>query len=167
MANRGVNALHFWGERQRPLQPSDLAKKDPILASGQSAFRIVQQASRRSLFISTANGKRPEVKVHQRDSAGDQRIFEIEIAHGAEQFGQINYTLPGKTAVRRPPEEILSEIDPNLDFRGKRPDFLHQLFQPRTIPRIQPWLRRFNGRHVKPNLVYRCQEEDGWLSKSD
>jgi hypothetical protein len=116
---------------------------------------IVQFASRRVLYFTGGDRHKPEVKLVEHEGGRGERLYQVEIAHGLEQFEQVQYAMPGKTAARRSPEHILSEIDPNVDFRGKRPGFLHQFFQPRVVPRMEPpLLRRFNGKHVRPTYVF-------------
>ena len=151
-SRRGVNVMHFWGQRDRPLSPSEIARKDPILAQSPMPTDLREMASRRSLYVSAPAGKHPAAKLVKIDEGNGRSLWQVNIPN---QVGQQVIALPGRTAVRTTPEEVVAAIDPAVSVSGKRPDWLHQLYQPRTLPRAaEPRLQRFNGRRVTPMYVF-------------
>ncbi|MGH9432431.1 MAG: trypsin-like serine peptidase [Terriglobia bacterium] len=152
MATRKVDIMNFWGERKRPLSLHDVVRKDPILANSKPPAALLAQASKRSFYVSAMGAKHPVTQAKKMDEHGERSVWQITVANQSEQ--QV-VGLPGKSAARMKPETIAAAIDPAVDVTGKRPAWLNQLYQPRTVPRrAAPRLRRFNGRHVTPLYVF-------------
>jgi hypothetical protein len=151
MATRGVTLMNFWGQRDRPLTPLEIARKDPILAQAKPPAEFLDLASRRSLYVSAPVGKQPTTHLVKVDENRDRTLWQLTIANHA---GQQVIAMPGKTAKREKPADIAGAIDPSVSITGKRPDWLHQLYQPRLVPKAGVRLRRFNGRHVTPTYVF-------------
>jgi hypothetical protein len=68
----------------------------------------------------------------------------------------------GQTGTRRAPEEFLPEIDPNVDFRGFRPEWTDSLPVPRVLPddAASPMVRLGRRRLVRPFQTTRFPPEE-------
>lgn len=84
------------------------------------------------------------------DGAG-KNLWCVDVPVGPE--GEV--ALRGKTAIRSHPEELLSEIDPDVDLRACRPEWLDLFYVPRFLPsrRIEP-IPRLRGGLVQPEAVF-------------
>jgi V8-like Glu-specific endopeptidase len=152
MISDKVSLLNFWGRHDRPSTPLEIARKDPILAQAKPPAEFLDLASKQSLYISAPVGKEPTTQLIKVDENKGGTIWQLAIANRA---GQQVIALPGKTATRAKPADIAGKIDSTVSIAGKRPDWLHQLYQPRLVPRTNGIrLRRFNGRHVTPTYVF-------------
>jgi V8-like Glu-specific endopeptidase len=152
MASRGVSIMHFWGQHDRPLSPSEITQRNPILAQSKPPADFLELASKRSVYASAPVGEQPVTQLVKVDENSVRSLWQINIQNQAAQ--QISAP-PGKTATRSKPGDIADGIDPTVSVSGKRPEWLHQLYQPRTLPRTTgPRMQRFNGRRVTPLFVF-------------
>jgi V8-like Glu-specific endopeptidase len=143
-----VNKLHYWGERDRPMTLQEQIGATPVLGSGELPEELRDLAAQRYLYLTSP--QRPEPDITEVDSPGDERTWRVAIGSGARSGHRY-----GMSARLEDPETIHAAVSPDVDFTGKRPDWSHQLYQPRLIPRAAaPSLRRFNGRKVRPLYIF-------------
>lgn len=148
-SKRTVDPLRFVGDGERPLTPYELAQMRPDLGTGERPPAMVELASRQRIHV-FADGSPPEPEVHRMDGAG-KNLWCVDVPVGPE--GEV--ALRGKTAIRSHPEELLSEIDPDVDLRACRPEWLDLFYVPRFLPsrRIEP-IPRLRGGLVQPEAVF-------------
>jgi V8-like Glu-specific endopeptidase len=147
---KGVNKLHFWGERDKPMTPSESARKKPIFGTGKMPPDLLRLTSR-SLYVATSGETKPTMEVQNIERRNGHSVWRIEIP---DSSGQEITQLLGKSAARDDPEKIRAAIDPTVDFTSHCPDWLDRFYIPRTLPRTPGMLRRFNGRRVQPAYVF-------------
>jgi V8-like Glu-specific endopeptidase len=148
----GVSKLHFWGQRDRPLTPSELAERLPIIGTGKAPKELLE-FQKHSLYVATSGRlKQPLIETTKVSREGDSTFWRIDLAEDKDQ--KVTQLL-GKTKIREQPEKIRAAIDPKVDFTGHRPDWSHLFYIPRTLPRTSAGrMRRFNGRFVDPAYVF-------------
>lgn len=165
-----VSALHFTGQHERPLLPEEAARQRPILGSGNLPAELEELAARRRMYVRLADAGPPRPSIAQAAEAVPEAA---EVAAGVwvvelpvEAPGPAG--LPGRTALRRPPEEILAEVNADVDFRGYRPEWADQLYVPRFVPsRAKPSLSRLDGRRtVRPESVFPPENRTEFMDSS-
>jgi V8-like Glu-specific endopeptidase len=144
-----VDSPRLTGEGERPLTPFELAQLRPILGTGERPPAMAELADRQRIHV-FADGSPPEPEVHRMDGAGE-RVWRVDVPVGP----QGDVALPGRTAVRLHPRELLTEIDPDVDVGACRPEWLDLFYVPRILPsrRREP-IRRLNGGLVQPEAVF-------------
>lgn len=165
-----VNPLHFTGQYDRPLLPEEAAQQRPVLGSGDRPTEFEELAARRRIYVRLADAAPPSPAVAQVQDVVPEAaevaagVWRIELP--VEAPGPVG--LPGRTALRRAPEEILAEVDPDVDFRGYRPDWSDQLYIPRLLPTpTKPSLRRLDGRSwVRPESVFPPENRTEFMDSS-
>jgi V8-like Glu-specific endopeptidase len=146
-----VEKLHFWGEREKPMTPSELAARMPIPGTGKVPQELLELSSR-YMYVATSNKTKPTIGVREVGRRSGETVWQIDIPDNKDQKAT---HLLGKTAVREDPEKIRAAIDPKIDFAGHRPIWSDLFYIPRTLPRTSAGrLRRFNGRSVEPAYVF-------------
>ena len=147
--SKGVGKLHFWGQRERPMTPRELAARVPIIGKGRS--KEDREFNHHSIYVATSGKAKPITSVTEVEHRADQTIWRIDMP---DEKGQQLTHLFGRTATREDPEGIRAAIHPNTDFTGRCPDGSDLFYIPRTLPRTAiGGLRRFNGRSVTPAYV--------------
>jgi V8-like Glu-specific endopeptidase len=146
-----MKKLHFWGEREKPVTPSELVKRMPLAGTGEVPKELLD-LNKHSVYIVTSGKTKPMTEVKEVDHRQGQTVWRIDIPDCEDQ--QITQ-LFGRTAVREEPEKVRAAIDPKVDFTGHCPDWSDVFYIPRTLPRTTHGrLRRFNGRVVEPAYVF-------------
>lgn len=131
---------HIAEEGERPLTPYELAKRRPIFGTGEPPPEMAELANCQRIHV-LADGARPEPTVHRVDGYGDG-LWRVDVPVGPE--GQI--ALPGGTALRSEPTELLSEINPDMGSGAWRPEWIDLFYVPRVLPsRKQEPIRRLHG----------------------
>jgi V8-like Glu-specific endopeptidase len=165
-----VNPLQFMGQYDRPLLPEEMAQQRPVLGSGERPRELAEFAARRRIYV-RLEGDQPArpTAVRASDAVPDaaevaQGVWRIELPVAAP--GPVG--LPGRTASRREPAEILAEVDAAVDFRGYRPDWIDQLFVPRIMPTpSRPLLRRLDGRRMmRPEVPFPPENRTEFMDSS-
>jgi V8-like Glu-specific endopeptidase len=146
-----VDKLHFWGERQSPLLPGEIARRLPVLADGELPRELDELSQAHGFYVSTTGPGQPQVEVMPVEGNGTGALWRIQVA-GAP--GQLVGPRAGRTADLASPEAIGAEIDPAVSFSGYRPDWNHLFYVPRSLPNPAGQLRRFNGRQVRPLYIF-------------
>lgn len=154
-----VHPLHFMGQQEAPSSPAEVARQRPILGTGELPEEAAAFAAQRRIYVRTADGDKPTApKLVQVEAALPEAaeaasgVWRVDLP--AEVPGPPG--IPGRTALRSAPEEILASVDPDVDFRGYRPAWVDQLSVPRSLPaQAKPSLRRLDGRRtVRPESVF-------------
>lgn len=151
-----IHPLRFVGETDRPSRPEEVARRRPELGTGRRPDEVEAMARRRSVYIRSATQDEPTVAVSR--VSGDENLWRVDIPVEPGEAGAI----PGRTAVRRKPEEFLAEIDAGVDFRGHRPDWADVLPVPRVVPyATAPLMSRLDRRRwVRPFQTTRFPPEE-------
>jgi V8-like Glu-specific endopeptidase len=148
---QGVKKLHFWGEREKPMTPGELAARMPIAGTGTIPKELLKRSGS-SVYVATSNKVKPTIEVREVGRRDGQTVWQIDTLENEDQ--RITQLL-GKTAVREDPRKIRAAIDPKVDFTGHRPSWSDLFYIPRTLPRTSSGrLRRFDGRPVEPAYVF-------------
>jgi V8-like Glu-specific endopeptidase len=152
MMETGVDKQHFWGTRERPFTVDEIVTARPILGRGLVPTELEQLASRRHLYVTTSEGAdRPTPEVIEERSQDGRTVWRIAVSTEADQ----TIHLPGRTIVLEDAQAIHAAVNPNVDVSGYRPDWSHQLYEPRSLPStVRPSLRRFNRREVQPLYIF-------------
>ncbi|MFC5802042.1 trypsin-like serine peptidase [Streptomyces formicae] len=146
---RTVDRLPLAEEGERPLTPFELAQLRPSLGTGEPPPAMVELANHKRIHV-IADGSPPEPVVRRMDEAGEN-MWRVDVHVGPE--GDV--ALPGRTATRSLPEELLSEIDPNVDLCACRPEWLDMFYVPRLLPsRREEPIRRLRGGLIQPEAVF-------------
>lgn len=147
-----VGKLNFWGQRELPMTPSELAARTPIMATAKKSPKFVD-VNKRTVYVATSRDVQPTVEfIEVEKGQYDQAIWQINIAESAQQ--QLTHML-GKSAVREDPQKTRSLVNAETDFTGFRPEWVDCFQVPRILPRTsRERLRRFNNRLVDPFYVF-------------
>jgi len=154
---RSVDALHFAGERHEPLRPDEAARRRPTLGTGERPPELEALARSRSIFV--RSDTEPKVEVSRAEPEGERDLWRVDIPiERAQAAGAIL----GQTSIRRKPEEFLAEIDPDVDYRGYKPEWMDALPVPRVLPQpaASPMVRLDGRRFVRPFQTTRFLPEE-------
>ncbi|MFD4582892.1 trypsin-like serine peptidase [Streptomyces sp. NPDC058423] len=142
-----VDSLRYVDDGERPLTPYELATLQPSLGTGERPPAMAELAGRRPVYV-CADGSPPEPVVRRVDGAAEN-LWRVDVPAGPE--GEV--CLPGRTALRTDPRELLSGIDSDVDLQACRPEWLDLFHVPRVLPRrSREPMRRANGDLVEPRL---------------
>jgi V8-like Glu-specific endopeptidase len=147
-----INLLEFAGERERPESSEKIAAKRPILAKKEPPKELLALNRQNSIYVTTSNRKeKPTIDIKEIGEQGARTLWKIDIKENdktriAAQLGQ--------SAERHPPEYYVQNVDPGISFTGHCPEWMDTLFTPPVIQETPKYMRRFNGRSVRPNLVF-------------
>lgn len=146
-----TRGLYFFGDRDEPSRPDDVHDQSPILGKGKPPAALEQLASTSSVYIVDRNDKKPEVKIER--VAGETGVWRVDVEHTAIARGAM--ALPGKTAIREKPADILKKVDRRAEFTGYRPAWQDALPVPRVMPdRLHDPMRRINKGFTDPLYVF-------------
>lgn len=142
-----AHAPRFVDDGERPLTPYELATLRPSLGTGERPPAMAELASRRPVYV-CADGSPPKPEIRRMDGAAEN-LWRVDVPVGPE--GEVS--LPGRTALRSDPRELLSGIDSEVDLQACRPEWLDLFHVPRVLPRRrrEP-MRRANGDLVEPGV---------------
>ena len=151
--------------RQRGVEPLDLGDREPpepletvmqrawIAAEGDEPEELTYARTHRTVYIP------PGVR-------GGKSKIDIDDVEGIEEGGYQKASflvptpdalhLPGRVAQRRPPQELIREVDPHVGVSGHRPGWIAAAYYPRPLPGLgrPAQMRRINGRPVGPLYVF-------------
>ncbi|BCM69004.1 hypothetical protein EASAB2608_04338 [Streptomyces sp. EAS-AB2608] len=130
---------------ERPLTPFELATLRPSLGTGERPPALAELAKYQPVYV-CADDTAPTPEVRRMDRVAEN-MWRVNVPVGpkGETF------LPGRTATRVDPREVLSGIDSDVDLRPCRPEWLDLFHVPRVLPsRSEEPMRRLNGDLVEP-----------------
>ena len=145
--NYKENFVEFIGERNRPLLPHEIAQRYPIRANKKPSKEFIDFAKPYRIYISTDKEK-PQISIEKVKQNGQHTLWNITIP---QEITALN----GKNIVHMNPHEIIKGIKPKISFSGYRPEWRDLFYIPRSLPQdLARPLKRFNGRLIKPNVVF-------------
>jgi hypothetical protein len=89
----GVSKVHFWGQRERPLMPNELAERVPVTGTSKMPKDLLELNSR-SVYVTTAKAKAPVTEVTKIGRHNGRTLWRIAIP---DQEDQKLTSLFGKT----------------------------------------------------------------------
>jgi V8-like Glu-specific endopeptidase len=168
-SGRPVDALRFAGRQERPLTPNEVVAKSPVLGTGERPSELVELAGKRRIYVRAAGDAPPAPEVHRvewgegSETDDGSGLWRVDVAVDPADEGH----LPGRTAVRSRPEELLSEIDADVGFDGHRPEWNDQLFLPRGLPAGSTRsIARIGGGRVRPEVIFAPDDRREFLDSS-
>lgn len=150
---RGVDLLEFMGERDAPEDLASVMQRRWVTAEGDEPEDLAHARTHQTLYIPPgARGGKAKVDIDDVDGldvAGYRKAsFPVPSPDALH--------LPGRVAERRPPEELVQEVDPQVGVSGHRPEWIGAAYYPRPVPGpARPaQMRRIDGRPVGPLYVF-------------
>ncbi len=139
----------FIGDRSAPTPLASIHRRRMALGTGNIPTALRAMARTRILYSETETKEKPRVRVDSVEHTG-RHMWRIEVPVNDELRG----ARPGLTLERHPATKFLGEVNEPVSFTSHRPDWIDTLPTPQVRRPEQQWLRRFDGRRVRPLWVY-------------
>ena len=139
--------LPFIGDRGAPADPTIVARRRPILGSGERPRELARMAAVHSTYVRSAGELEPAI-ASERISEG---IWRLDVPIDNVLAG----AFPVEDLIRAPANTLLRETDSTVSHKGYRPEWTDVLYEPRLgAVDPPPRLRRLQGRRVEPAWVF-------------
>lgn len=147
-----INLLEFAGERERPESPEKIAKRRPILAKKEMPKELLALSNQKSIYVTTLNRKeKPRIEIEEIGRQGAETLWKVDVKGDDKTWVAPRL---GQSAERHPPEYYVRDVDPGINFKGHCTEWMDKFFTPPIIQETPRYMRRFNGRMVRPNIVF-------------
>ena len=164
-SGKGVDLLEFRGDRDEPESLEKVMQRKPIAASGDVPKDFAYARENRTIYLSGGpRGGKPSIALDRAETADDQDYYRLTVPAATPDA----LHLPGRSATRQSPADIVREVDPRTRFTGARPKWEAGSFYPRPLPghdRAEP-MRNFSGRPVNPLYVFGPDDRRAYFDRT-